>query len=294
MKNKQGLGLDLVKKERYGMITDSQWADIDGDDDLDLVMCGDWMPICVLVNQGGGNLEYQSKNLGFGNSAGLWNTILLEDLNQDGRLDIIAGNAGKNIKWKASAEKPIQLYIMDADKNGQTEPLIFHHYFSKNMPFMSLDELAAQVPLVRKQFTNYSKYTAVTGIEGIELVKKEEIVERKQINELRSMIYLSEGEGYIAKALPNEAQWSPIQGMVMNEQGQLLFVGNYKEYLTELGQNVANSGGKFDAFDANEGNFKAYQALPLPQQLNTRGILPLGNNRYLIRCNNDFQYLLKE
>ena len=159
---------------------------------------------------------------------------------------------------------------------------------------MSLDELAAQVPLVRKQFTNYSKYTAVTGIEGIELVKKEEIVERKQINELRSMIYLSEGEGYIAKALPNEAQWSPIQGMVMNEQGQLLFVGNYKEYLTELGQNVANSGGKFDAFDAHEGNFKAYQALPLPQQLNTRGILPLGNNRYLIRCNNDFQYLLKE
>ena len=294
LKNKKGLGLDLVKKERYGMITDSQWADIDGDDDLDLVMCGDWMPICVLVNQGGGNLEYQSENLGFVNSSGLWNTILLKDLNQDGRLDIIAGNAGKNIKWKASAEKPIQLYIMDADKNGQTEPLIFHHYFSKSMPFMSLDELAAQVPLVRKQFNNYSKFAAVTDISGIELVKEEEIVERKQIDELRSMVYLSEGGGYVGKALPNEAQWSPIQGMTMNEQGQLLFVGNYKEYLTELGQNVANSGGKFDAFDANRGNFKAYQALPLPQQLNTRGILSLGNDRYLISCNNDFQYLLKD
>jgi hypothetical protein len=294
LRNKEGLGVEIVKKERFGMITHSQWADIDNDNDLDLVFCGDWMNISVLENQGNGELQIQSTALGLGQSAGLWNTFYLHDLNEDGRLDIIAGNAGANFKWKASPEKPVKLYVLDLDKNGQTEPLIFHYYFSDYMPFMSLDELTAQVPSVRKQFTSYDDYSKVRDIEDFDLVKPEDIVERKQLNELRSMVYLSQDGKYIGTPLPRAAQLSAIQGFAMNDQGKLLFVGNYHNYLTALGKSNSNSGGEFSRFNSSTATFQGYQPLPLPHKLNTRSIIQIGINEYLITCNNSVQYILKD
>ncbi len=294
LRNQEGFGIELVKKERFGMITHSEWADIDNDKDLDLVICGDWMNISVLENQGNGEFQYKSKEIGLGESAGLWNTFYLKDLNDDGKLDIIAGNVGSNFKWKASPEKPMKLYVMDLDKNGQTEPLIFQHYFSKYMPAMSLDKLVAQVPSVRKQFVSYAEYAKVQSIEDFNQVKKEDIVEEKELKELRSMVYLSQGQNYVGTPLPQMAQMSTIQGFEMDEQGRLLFVGNHFDYLTELGKSASNSGGLFSKFDAVSGTFQNYEALPLPHKLNTRGITAIGNNQYLITCNNSVQYILKK
>ncbi|MCI5080286.1 MAG: VCBS repeat-containing protein [Saprospiraceae bacterium] len=294
LRNKEGLGVEIAKKERFGMLTDSQWADIDNDQDLDLVLCGDWMSIAVLENQGNGQFQYKSEELGFGQGAGLWNTIYLHDLNGDGQLDIIAGNAGENFKWKASPEQPIRLFVVDADQNGQTEPLIFAPYFSRYMPFASLDELKTQVPLVRKQFTNYEKFSTVDAIEDFEMVQDNQIVERREIQELRSMVYLSVNGTYEAYPLPAQAQWSTIQGFEMSKAGELLFVGNHDGYLTELGKSMANSGGKFARFNSATNTFEGYEALPLPRKLNTRDITAIGEGRYLVVCNNDAQYILKD
>ena len=293
LRNKGGFGVEIVQKQRYGMITHSQWADFDGDDDLDLIFCGDWMNIGVLENQGDGNLVYQTNKLGLGQSAGLWNTFYLKDLNEDGQLDIVAGNAGTNFKWKASPEKPVKLYIMDLDKNGQPDPLIFHYYFSKYMPFMPLDKLQAQIPAVRKQFVNYSEYAKVQTIEDFIQIRPEEIVEQKQLNELHSMVYLSDNGKYTGIPLPKEAQMSTIQGIVMDDANRLIFVGNHYDYLTELGQSTANSGGLFTKFNATTGTFQDYHYLPLPAKLNPRAITPIGQNEYLITCNNSVQYILR-
>ncbi len=294
LRNNQGFGVEIVKKERYGMLTHSEWADIDGDDDLDLVMCGDWVDISILENQGNGKFELKSNSLGLGETSGLWNSFYLKDLNADGQLDIIAANAGANFKWKASKEYPVKLFVLDMDKNGQPEPLIFHHYFSRYMPFMSLDELKAQVPIVRKQFTNYTKYSAVQNVTDIEMINPDSIVERKQLIELRSMVYLSQDGKYVGKPLPVEAQLSTIQGFAMDENGKLLFVGNHHDYLTELGKSTANSGGSFEKFNTSTGNFKNYQPLSLPHKLNTRSIIPIGLDEYLISCNNSVLYILKD
>jgi len=252
------------------------------------------MNISVLENQGDGTLVNKTSALGLGESSGLWNTFYLKDLNEDGQLDIIAGNAGTNLKWKATAEKPVKLYVLDLDENGQPEPLIFYHYFEDYMPFMSLDKLRTQVPMVKKQFTNYQTYADVRDIEDFEQVDIEKIVERKQIKELRSMVYLSDNGQYKGVPLPKEAQMSTIQGITMNQSGGLLFVGNYQEYLTELGESTGNSGGRFANFDIESGTFKDYTSLSLPADLNPRGILPIGDKQYLISCNNSVQYVLRE
>ena len=292
LRNKGGFGVELKHKQRYGMITHSQWADIDNDDDLDLVFCGDWLNMSVLENQGDGELVYQAQKIGLGETAGLWNTFYLKDLNEDGRLDIIAGNAGTNFKWKASSEKPVKLHMVDLDKNGKPDPIIFHHYFSRYKPFASLDKLISQAPTIRKQFVNYNEFSEVQDISDFKQITPEDIVETKQLSELRSMIYLSENGQYKGIPLPKEAQMSPIQGLIMNEKGELIFVGNHHDYLTELGESTGNSGGVLFNFDRETGTFKNYESLSLPADLNPRGITPIGEHRYLITCNDSGHYII--
>lgn len=294
LRNKNGFGVELKHKQRYGMISHGQWADIDGDDDLDLVFCGDWLSISILENQGDGELVYQAQKIGLGETAGLWNTFYLKDLNADGTLDIIAGNAGTNFKWKASPEKPIKMHIVDVDKNGKPDPIIFYHYFSQYMPFASLDKLIAQAPGIRKQFTNYNAFSKVQSIEDFTQIKPEDIVETKFIQELRSMIYLSENGKYKGVPLPKSAQMSTIQGLIIDEKNNLIFVGNNHDYLTELGESSGNSGGILSDFETESGIFNSYKSLNLPTNLNPRGITQLEENQYLISCNNSMQYILSK
>ena len=93
--------------------------------------------------------------------------------------------------------------------------------------------------------------------------------------------------------LPQAAQMSTIQGITMDEEGNLIFVGNHQDYLTELGKNMGNSGGVLSDFEIAKGVFKNYESLSLPADLNPRGIRPIGENRYFISCNDGVQYILE-
>ena len=107
------------------------------------------------------------------------------------------------------------------------------------------------------------------------------------------MVYLSENGTYKGIPLPQAAQMSTIQGITMDEEGNLIFVGNHQDYLTELGKNMGNSGGVLSDFEIAKGVFKNYESLSLPADLNPRGIRPIGENRYFISCNDGVQYILE-
>ena len=66
---------------------------------------------------------------------------------------------------------------------------------------------------------------------------------------------------------------------------QLYFVGNYMDYVNELGHSDANSGGVLNYFNGSD--FKGYQSLGLPKNISARKLVQIGENKFLVINNND-------
>ena len=292
LRNNQNLGFEIVQETRFGMITDSKWADINGDSLQDLVLVGDWMPITVLINNGDKTFTDQTKSMGLENTNGLWNTVKIVDIDQNGTLDIVGGNAGLNFKWKASVTNPVNLYLDDFDDNGQLDPIIFYDFFGHTIPFASKDLLVDQIPSLKKRFLSYDKFSKVKTIEELTGKSENQILETKEIYELRSMIYYNQDGVFIGKPLPKEAQLSSIQDFYLDTvQGKpnLMFIGNNYNNVTELGNSNSNSGGVFYSYENDK--FNSFKYLPIPAHLNGRKLISLGGNLFLAVSNNDHSYL---
>ncbi len=132
VQNNGNLTFDPVWKNRLGMVTDAVWHNIDDDPEKELLAVGDWMPVMVLDRQP--DETYQMAILPESlDHYGLWNSLKVVDLNQDGREDLLLGNVGQNFKWQPSKEKPVTLYLDDFDQNEQLDPLIFMTFMAPNV-----------------------------------------------------------------------------------------------------------------------------------------------------------------
>lgn len=278
----------MAQKGRLGMVTDSKWADINNDGLPDLIIVGDWMPITLLINQGNSSFLNKTGEFGLGHTQGMWNTVLVDDFDNDGRTDIMAGNAGLNFKWKASKDRPVKMYLDDFDDNGQPDPIIYYDFFGKYVPYASKDKLTGQLPSLKKNFLSYTDFSKTKGIEDLTGKKEEDVLEVKKISELRSMVYWNKEGGFKPMPLPKEAQMSSIEDFY-KKGDTVLYVGNYLDYANELGQSTANSGG---ILTLKGEKVLAQGHLPLPVALNARRVLRLDDDSYLVVSNNDKAYLV--
>ncbi|MFD0798884.1 VCBS repeat-containing protein [Maribacter chungangensis] len=280
----------VLQQERVGMVTDSQWADINGDNLLDLVIVGDWMPVTVLINQGNATFLNETGKYGLEHTRGMWNTLEITDLDTNGQQDILVGNVGENFKLKASLAHPIKLYIDDFDENGQPDPIIMYNFFGQNVPFASKDKLMAQLPELKKKFLSYTDFSRIKNITDLTGKQEKDILEIRTLEELRSMAYMNIGPQTKAIPLPKEAQMSSINDFEVSKNGTVLYVGNYLDYTTELGQSASNSGGSLIL--NTKGELTAGESLPLPKTLNARRVTSLGNDRFLVLVNDDRSFLI--
>ena len=296
MLNNRDNTLSPMEQQRYGMVTDSKWVDFNSDGKKDLILVGDWMPITVLIQEDDLKFVNKTDEYGLSKTNGLWNVVETNDFNKDGRMDIIAGNAGTNFKWKPSIEKPVKLYLDDFDNNFQPDPIIFYEFFGKYVPFSSKDKLDKQLPFLKKKFPNYNNFSSINNIKSLTGKDENDILEIKYIYDLESSIFINQEDGFKKYALPPNAQLSSIEDFKFFKKSSnindVIYVGNFSKYVTELGFSSANPGGLLLDFDTKQMKFKKSKPLPLPINKDFKEIIRFDKN-YLIFTNNDFIFSLK-
>ena len=139
-----------------GMITDLQWGDLNGDQEAELLVTGEWMPLTVF-EVADGKMTNQTAAYKLDDTNGWWNCATLADLNNDGQLDILAGNLGLNTRLKSSKEEPLRILVKDFDRNGSLDPIITYFNDGKEYPLARLEGILKQIPGLRKKFVYFEK-----------------------------------------------------------------------------------------------------------------------------------------
>jgi hypothetical protein len=232
--------------QQLGLVTDVQFADLNKDGYLDLLIAQDWGPLVVLENKKGRSFGFKS----IAGTEGLWKTIELADVDADGDLDIVAGNQGENCKLPVSPEHPAQLLAKDLDQNGIVEQIISCYTEDGNTyPMVLKGELQRAVPTIKKKFIKYKDYAKKT-VEELFTEEQREGSEVKSIVTLKTTLLLNNGQfNFQANELPEAAQFSPIQAIICkdfdgDQKLDILLAGNFFDSLPEWGR-----------FDASYGTF---------------------------------------
>lgn len=198
-----------------GMITDMAWADVNKDGNLDMVIVGDWMPVKILINYNG-IFEDESDKYGLKDTEGWWHRIYPVDLNGDGYVDFILGNHGSNSFFKASATKPLTMYVNDFDLNGDVEQIICAYIGGKSYPVATKDDMEKQISSLANKYTTYNDYKDKT----IEDIFPPEILDRSvklRTVMMESCIMINNKDSFTLTPLPPEAQFSPVYAVIVDD-----------------------------------------------------------------------------
>jgi hypothetical protein len=277
-----------------GFVTSALWYDIDKDGDKDLILTLEWGGIVVYINNNG---IFTKKVLC--DKKGWWNFVLPVDLNNDGNIDLIAGNLGLNSRLKASEKEPVRMYYNDFDNNGKKEQVLTYYLDGKELEFANIEELEKQIPIIKKRFLHAQDFAKASLNE---IFTKEKLIGADTLtaNYFSNAVLINDGKlNFSIHPLPWQAQLSPYKtAVVVDANGDnlpdILIAGNYYENNIQMGRNDADYGtilinkgnGKFEAVTLN--------GLEIKGQVRHISEINIGNQKaYILARNNDSTMVIK-
>ena len=271
--------------DKIGLVCDALFTDFDNDGWPDLILAGEWMPISFFKNEKG-VFKNITNSSGIQNHLGLWNTITAGDFDNDGDIDYIVGNTGKNSFYRASEKYPISIYAKDFDNNGSYDafptlylPTSHTEETLKEYPAQTRDDIVKQMIGMRSKFQNYKTFAKATKDQ---LLTKEQLASAQVVraNNLSSSYIQNKGGGkFEITPLPIQAQFSVLDGMQVDDfdgDGNLDVLINGNDYGTEV------SVGRYDALNGLllKGNGQGQFA---PLSILESGIFIPGNGKALVK-----------
>jgi enediyne biosynthesis protein E4 len=169
------------------------------------------------------------------------------DINDDGNIDLIAGNLGLNSRLKASDKEPVRLYYNDFDGNGKKEQVVTYYVEGREIPFAGKDELQKQIPIIKKKYL-YAEDFAKASLKDIFTSEKLDNADVLSANYFSNSILINQGNlNFKLQALPWEAQLTSYRDAVAinannDNLPDVLLVGNYYDNNIQMGRYDADFG----------------------------------------------------
>lgn len=201
-----------------GMVTSATFADFDADGDADLVLPTEWGPVHYFENQDG-RLVDRTEEQGLARFTGLWRGVDVGDLNEDGRLDLVATNWGWNSKYgglpgrldaarSPMLDRPIRIYYTNFNRRGPVEFLEtkYHEGREEYLPFQDLPTIAQSISHVPQRISSFDEF-ANASLEEVIGASWLNRASTKEASTLSHMVFLNTEEGFEGHALP---LWSQL------------------------------------------------------------------------------------
>ncbi|RYG05596.1 MAG: RNA-binding protein [Chitinophagaceae bacterium] len=265
-----------------GLVCDAMFTDFDNDQQFDLILAGEWMPVTFFKNTGA-KFTNVTGGSGLADKFGWWNSIQAGDFRHTGRTDYIIGNVGLNTLYKAYDSLPVYITAKDFDNNGGYEafPSLMLPDLNGKMaefPAHGRDDIVDKLPVMKKRFPNYQSIAAVSMNELLTPEQYKDALRLKATTS-QSCFLRNDGNGkFTMIPLPQQAQISMLNGMIVddfNGDGNADVLVNGNDYGTEV------SVGRYDALNGllllgdGKGGFS-------PQSIMESGIYIPGNGKAFV------------
>lgn len=273
-----------------GMITGAVYANVLGDDKKELVIVGEWMYPHVYQFNG---KQFQEQKSGMEDQYGWWQTVVAEDLDKDGDLDLVLGNLGENFYLKASKEAPVKLFIKDFDKNGTLDKIFSHTLNGKDMPVFLKKDITEQLPYLKKENLKHQDFANKT----IQELFPNQLGDAQvlQVNNGASMIAINEQKkSFTLMSLPYQIQLSSVNAIAVDDFNgdgikDILAAGNFMDLLPQFCSIDASYGNLLLGKGNNQFTVSSPQKSGISINGQIRQILPLNMQQkqgYLFLQNN--------
>ena len=169
----------------------------------------------------------KKQNLPFlNNLSGWWQSATVTDLDQDGKIDLLAGNWGLNNKYNVAENQALHAYNTDLDKDGKPDLIISYFYNGNYYPFRPKNDLEQELPYLKKEWLSYQKMADKTTSE----IFKDRISDgdRLEANAFESIFISDILKAGNVSVLPYLYQQAPIvSAIAADKPNQLIVNGNF-------------------------------------------------------------------
>ncbi|WP_198293543.1 VCBS repeat-containing protein [Algoriphagus resistens] len=232
-----------ISLEKIARVKAAQSYDLDQDGLKELIVASEFDRIRILTLKEGKIVD-RSEQFIPGGKSGLWSAVFIQDLDGDGKPELLAGNWGLNSRLQTDTQNPVRIYFEDFDSNGSVDPLMTFPVMGEEYPFFSRDELAAQLYKKKVLFPSHEAFSKakIQDILGEKELEKARIVEAQS---LETKMYTLKNGVFEETALPMLVQSSPIQAVtaIKSSKGyDLLLFGNQENVRLKIGKIDANPG----------------------------------------------------
>lgn len=231
LKNENGKFVDATSENqalsKVGMVSEAIFTDYDNDNDLDLMMVGEWMAPTIFINTDG-TFQKDEKTHGLEKTEGWWYSISAGDFDGDGDQDYVLGNIGDNNKFHPSEKKPIYIYAKDFDNSGTFDVALSKINNGKLVPVRGKECSSEQNPFLLDKIKTYKEFS---NLDMNDIYGENELNDAFQlvVHNFKSMYVENLGDGnFKTSYLSNEAQTGPTLSLLsvdVNKDGHLDILG---------------------------------------------------------------------